>query len=56
MFAAVNVWANSEGAVCDVKSYSAQDMRDCNTAVNNGIRKIFTFQRWESVRALRDGF
>ena len=34
---------------CDVKSYSAQDMRDCNTAVNNANRKIFTFQCWESV-------
>ena len=41
---------------CNVKIYSAQDMRDCNTAVNDAIRKIFTYQRWESVRSLRDGF
>ena len=41
---------------CNVKVFSAQDMRDCNTAINNAIRKIFTFQRWESVRVLRDGF
>ena len=39
---------------CGVKSYSARDMRDCNTAINNSIRKIFTFHRWESVRSLRE--
>ena len=33
-----------------------QDMTDCTTALNDAIRKIFTFQRWESVRALREGF
>ena len=31
-------------------------MSDCNTALNDAIRKIFTFQRWESVRSLREGF
>ena len=41
---------------CDVKTFSATDMRDCNTALNNAIRKIFTFNRWESVRSLREGF
>lgn len=41
---------------CDVKIVSARDMRDSNTAINNAIRKIFTFNRWESVRSLREGF
>ena len=41
---------------CSVKSYSASDMRDCNVALNNAIRKVFTFNRWESIRSLREGF
>ena len=40
---------------CDVKTFTAKDMRDINTAINNAIRKIFSFNRWESVRALREG-
>ena len=39
-----------------VKEFSARDMNDCNTAVNNAIRKIFSFHRWESIRHLREGF
>ena len=38
------------------KDYSSRHMTDCTTALNDAIRKIFTFQRWESVRALREGF
>ena len=30
-------------------------MQDINTAINDAIRKIFSFNRWESVRALREG-
>ena len=44
---------------CDVKCFSAKDMRDsrdCNTAINDAVRKIFSFNRWESVRSLREGF
>ena len=41
---------------CDIKVFSARDMRDANTAINDAIRKIFTFNRWESVRSLREGF
>ena len=40
---------------CNVKDFPAKDMRDLNTAINDAIRKIFTFNRWESVRDLRDG-
>ena len=41
---------------CAVKTYSAREFQDCNTALNDAIRKIFSYNRWESVRALRDSF
>ena len=41
---------------CAVKDFKARDFMDCNTALNDAIRKIFSFHRWESVRALREGF
>ena len=31
-------------------------MQSCNTAVNDALRLIFGYNRWESVRALRDSF
>ena len=40
---------------CNVKEFSAKDVRDINTAINHAIRKIFSFNRWEGVRALREG-
>ena len=39
---------------CGIKCFSSRDMRDCNTAINNCIRKIFSFHRWESTRLLRE--
>ena len=39
-----------------IKDYTGRQMTDCTTALNNAIRKIFTFQKWESVRSLREGF
>ena len=39
-----------------VKEFSAREMMSCNTAVNDAIRKIFSFQRWESIRELRSYF
>ena len=39
-----------------VKSFSSKDMADCTTALNDAIRKIFSFNRWESVRVLRTNF
>ena len=39
-----------------VKEFSTRDMHACNTAVIDGVRKIFSFQRWESVRELRSYF
>jgi hypothetical protein len=38
---------------CSVKEYNSREMTDCNTAINDAIRKIFTYNRWESVRELR---
>jgi len=38
---------------CSVKEYSAQEMTDCNTAINSAIRKIFGLQNRLSVRELR---
>ena len=41
---------------CAVKTFSSREMTDCNTALNDAIRKIFTYNRWESVRFLRKSF
>ena len=41
---------------CAVKEYSATDMSDCNTAMNNVFRKIFGFSDWRSIRILRGIF
>ena len=38
------------------KEYTSRQMIECTTALNDAIRKIFSFQRCESVRALREGF
>ena len=37
----------------EVKQLTANDMRVLNTAVNDAIRRIFSFSRWESERMLR---
>ena len=42
--------------LCAVKTYIAREFQDCNTALNDAIRKIFSYHRWESVRALRESF
>ena len=41
---------------CAVKDYSAKELSDCNTAINDAIRKIFSFKRWQSTRTLRECF
>ena len=41
---------------CAVKEYSSSDMSNCNTALNNALRKVFGFSRWESIRTLREMF
>ena len=39
-----------------VDSYSSSEMQPLNVALNDTIRRIFTFNRWESVRFLRLSF
>ena len=41
---------------CAVKEYPPRQLMDCNTAVNNAIRHIFTYHRWQSIRTLRENF
>ena len=38
---------------CSVKEYSYVSMHNCHVAVNNAIRRIFSFAIFESIRHLR---
>ena len=38
----------------EVKDLSASDKQHLNVALNNAVRKIFGFRRWESIRYLRE--
>ena len=38
----------------DVVEFSAREMNRLHVALNDAIRKIFTFARWESVKTLRE--
>ena len=40
----------------EVKEYLARDLNRIHVAMNDGIRKIFGWNRWESVRQLRGSF
>ena len=40
---------------CATKEYSSKEMLECTVALNDAIRKIFSFNRWESTRSLREG-
>ena len=40
----------------EVKEYLARDLRSLRVAMNDGIRKIFGWNRWESIRELRNSF
>ena len=39
-----------------VKDYPSRQMQDCTTAINDSLCLIFRFNRWESVRFLRESF
>ena len=41
---------------CSVKEYSSVEMSSCNIAINNAIRRIFSYARVESVRHLRQQY
>ena len=38
---------------CAVREFSAADMSRCHVAINNAIRKIFSFAVWQSIRHIR---
>ena len=37
----------------EVKAFSAADMHNCTVALNDSMRKVFSFNGWESIRTLR---
>ena len=37
----------------EVKDISSRELQDCNVALNDSIRRIFSYNRWESTRSLR---
>ena len=37
-----------------VKDPSASEKQQLNVAINNAVRRIFGFRRWESIRQLRE--
>ena len=37
----------------EVKRFSSTEMYDCHVAINDAIRRIFSYDRWESIRTLR---
>ena len=39
----------------EVKFFSYTEMHKCAVALNDAIRRVFTFNRWESIRSLRLG-
>ena len=41
---------------CEVKVHESRDMTKMDVAVNDSIRKIVGFQRWESTRSLRQSY
>ena len=41
---------------CDVVEYSNRDKQSLHVAVNDAIRKIFGFNRWQSVKEIRESF
>ena len=41
---------------CEVTSYSGKEMESLHVAVNDAIRRIFSYNRWESIKTLRESF
>ena len=39
---------------CDVVEYHHRELESLHVAVNDAIRKIFSYNRWESVKTLRE--
>ena len=41
---------------CDVVTFHGREIQSLNVAVNDAIRRIFSYNRWESIKALRESF
>ena len=41
---------------CDVVDYHNKDKQSLHVAVNDAIRKIFGYDRWQSIRDIRESF
>ena len=41
---------------CEVVNYSHKEMESLHVAVNDAIRRIFQYNRWESIKTLRESF
>ena len=41
---------------CDVIVYHSREMESLHVAVNDAIRRIFSYNRWESIKTLRKSF
>ena len=41
---------------CDAIDFPVKEMNRLHVALNDAIRKIFTYSRWESVKTLRESF
>ena len=41
---------------CEVVTYSQNEMESLHVAVNDAIRRIFSYNRWESIKTLRESF
>ena len=39
---------------CEVTTYSGKEMESLHVAVNDAIRRIFSYNRWESIKTLRE--
>ena len=41
---------------CEVVVFPPKEMESLHIAVNDAIRKIFAYNRWESIKTLRESF
>ena len=41
---------------CDVITYDGKELQSIHVAVNDAIQKIFSYNRWESIKTLRESF
>ena len=53
MFLLYNICVPTLTYAADVKVFKHGDMHKCNVALNDAIRRIFSYKRWESPRELR---